>query len=98
MIEVKIEQSLTAIGKQTFVTYYELLSDFDRHDDEIAHAIAGDLGCTFKAAMSWRVKPARTLIRSGKARMALQMVSRSARLPDHVKQMASELAHGASAK
>ena len=96
--EAKVERSLTAIGKQTFVTYYELLADFGRPDNEIADAIANDLDCTFKAAMSWRVKPARALIRSGKAKMALQMVSRSARLPDHVKQMASQLAHGAAAK
>lgn len=51
------------VGKQTFVTYYELLVDFDFHDDELADLIASDLSCTFDNAMSWQVKPARKLIK-----------------------------------
>ncbi len=92
MDEAKVERYLGIIGKQTFVTYYELLADFNLPDNEIADVIASELNCTFDNAMSWRVEPARTLIRAGQARTALQMVSRSTRLPDHITQRASELA------
>ena len=94
MDEAKVERYLGIIGKQTFVTYYKLLADFDLPDNEIADLIASELDSTYENAMSWRVKPARTLIRAGQAKTALLMVSRSARLPAHVTQRASELAHG----
>ena len=92
MDDAKVETYLGMVGKQTFVTYYELLADFDFLDDEVADLIASDLGCTFDNAMAWRVKPARKLIRAGKARTALLIASRSTRLPDDTTRMASELA------
>ena len=94
MDEAKVERYLGIIGKQTFVTYYELLADFDLPDDEVADLIASELDSTFDNAMSWRVKPARTLIRAGQGKTALLMVSRSARLPNDITQTASELALG----
>ena len=85
------------IGKKTFVTYYELLADFDLPDNEIAGVIARDLGRTFERAMTYRVKPARKIIRAGQAKTALLIVSRS-RLPACVTQRASELALATAAK
>lgn len=98
MDEAKLERYLTAIGKQNFVTYYDLLADFDLPDNEVADLIASDLDSTFDNAMSWRVKPARRLIRAGQAKTTLLIVSRSTRLPGHIKQRASELALGAATK
>ena len=98
MDEAKVETYLGMIGKKTFVTYYELLADFDLADNEIADVIASELDCTIDNAMSWRVKPARTLIRAGHASTALQMVSRSTRLPNHITQRASELALATATK
>ena len=94
MDEAKVETYLGMVGKQTFVTYYELLADFDFRDDELADLIASDLGCTFDDAMSWRVKPARKLIQAGRAKVALLIASRSPRLPGEVTRMASKLALG----
>ena len=86
--------SLGMIGKRAFVTYYELLADFDLPDNEVADLIASELDSTFDSAMTWRVKPARTLIRAGQAKTALLIVSRSARLSNDITRMASELALG----
>ena len=56
MDEAKVERYLGIIGKQTFVTYYELLADFDRLDNEIAVLIASELNSTYDNVMSWRVR------------------------------------------
>ena len=92
MDDEKIERYLSIIGKQTFVTYYDLLADLDLTDKEVAKAIAKELDCTFNSALTWRVQPARTLIRSGQTQTALMIISRSNRLPAHITQQASNLA------
>ena len=94
MDEAKVETYLGMIGKRAFVTYYELLADFDLPDNEVADLIASELDSTFDSAMTWRVKPARTLIQAGQAKTALLIVSRSARLSNDITRMASELALG----
>ena len=96
MDEAKVNRDLAIIGKQTFVTYFELLSDAELPDNEVADLIASELGCTFENAMSWRVKPARTLIRAGQAYTALLIISRSNRLPSHITRRASDLGDGIS--
>lgn len=92
MDEYKVERYLRIIGKQTFVTYYGLLANFELPDEEVAGLIASELDTTLDSAMSWRVKPARSLIRAGQANAALLMVSQSARLPGRISQLAAELA------
>ena len=92
MDEAKVNRDLALIGKQSFVNFFELLADFDLPDSEIADYIAGELGCTVENAMSWRVKPARTLIRAGQGKTALLIISQSNRLPRPVTQRAFDLA------
>jgi probable addiction module antidote protein len=92
MDEAKVNRDLAIIGKQAFVSYFELLADFNLPDNEIAEVIASDLGCTYDNAMSWRVKPARTLIRAGQAKTALLIISQSKRLPPNITQKALDLA------
>ena len=94
MDEAKVNRDLALIGKQSFVNFFELLADFDLPDSEVADYIAGELGCTVENALSWRVKPARTLIRAGQAKTALLIISGSNRLPSHVTGRASDLAQG----
>ena len=93
MDEAKVNRDLALIGKQSFVKFFELLADFDLPDSELADYIASELGCTVENAMSWRVKPARTLIRAGQGKTALLIISKSIRLPGHVTQRAFELAN-----
>ena len=90
--EARVERYLALIGKVSFVTFFELLSDFDLPDSEVAEYMAGELGRTVESAMSWRVKPARTLIRAGQAKTALLIIGQSKRLPPHVTQRALDLA------
>ena len=93
MDEAKVNRDLAIIGKQTFVNYFEWLADFELPDKEIAEVIESDLGCTFDNAMSWRVKPARTLIKAGQGKTALLIISQSKRLPSHVTRKALDLAN-----
>ena len=92
MDEAKVNRDLALIGKQSFVSFYELLADFDLPEGEVAEYIAGELGCTVENALSWRVKPARTLIRAGQGKTALQIISQSRRLPPDITRRASDLA------
>ena len=92
MDEAKVNRNLTLIGKQSFVNYFDLLADFELTDSKVAEHIASELGCTFDNALSWRVKPARTLIRAGQGKTALLIISRSNRLPRDVTQRALDLA------
>ena len=92
MDEARLDRYLKMIGKRTFVEYYELFTDFNLPDQLIAETIATDLGYTYDNAMSWRVKPARTVIRAGQGRNALTIISGSNRLSPDVTQKASELA------
>ena len=94
MDEAKVNRDLALIGKQSFVNFFELLADFDLPDSEVADYIASELGCTVENALSWRVKPARTLIRAGQAKTALLIIGGSNRLPSHVTRRASDLANG----
>ena len=90
--DARVNRDLSIIGKQTFVTYFEVLVDFSIPDNEVADFIASELGCTPENAVSWRVKPARNLIRAGQAKTGLQIISQSNRLPSHITKRASELA------
>ena len=92
MDEAKVNRDLALIGKQSFVSFFELLADFDLPEGEVAEYIAGELGCTVENALSWRVKPARTLIRAGQGKTALQIISQSRRLPSDVTRRAFDLA------
>lgn len=94
--DARANRDLSIIGKQTFVTYFEILVDFSIPDNEVADFIASELGCTPENALSWRVKPARNLIRAGQSKTGLQIISRSNRLPSHITHRASELAEAIS--
>ena len=90
--EAKLERYLELIGKETFVRFFEQLSDFSLSKQDVAQHIANELGCTYSAALTWRVSPARTIIRAGNSKAALLRISQSARLPDYVTKAAAALA------
>lgn len=95
MSEAKVNRNLALIGKTAFVTHYESLANFGLSDQAVARMIADDLGCAYANALTWRVRPARTLIRTNQGRTALQIISRSRRLPGYITERALELAASA---
>ena len=98
MDEAKVNRDLALIGKQSFVNFFELLADFELSDGEVAEHVASKLACNVDNAMSWRVKPARKLIRDGQAKTALLIISQSRRLPPHITRRAFNLAEGLSGR
>ena len=98
MDEAQLEKYLRMIGKECFVTFFARLSDFSQTDQVVAEFIAGKLSLTYRRvvtsqnALTWRVKPARTIIRAGQSREAMLLISRSSRLPSHVTQAAANIA------
>ena len=92
MSEVRINRSLAIVGKSAFVSHFESLANFELTDQEVAGIIAEDLGCSNEGALTWRVRPARTLIRANMGKAALEIISRSRRLPEDITRKASELA------
>ena len=98
MDEAQLEGYLRTIGKECFVTFFAQLSDFSQTDQVVAEFIAGELSITYQrvvtsqSALTWRVKPARTIIRAGQSREAMLLISRSSRLPSHITQAAANIA------
>ena len=90
--EARINRNLALIGKRAFVSHFESLANPELTDQEVAGIIADVLGCTYDNALTWRVRPARTLIRANQGKAALEIISRSRRLPEEVTRKASELA------
>jgi len=70
---------LNSVGKECFVNYFELFSDINIPNYEIAETILKDKGYTQKACNS-RTAHARMIIREGGAREALQIIAESKRL------------------
>ena len=98
MDEAQLERCLRSIGKESFVTFFPQLADFSQTDQAVAEFIACDLSrthqrvVTSQSALTWRVKPARRIIRAGQAMAAMLLISRSSKLPVHVTQVAADIA------
>ena len=88
----KLAVYVDMIGKANFVNYFQQYADFSLSNQVVAQYISDDLPCTYKSALGRRVGPARTIIRAGRARDAMLLISRSQGLSGHVRQAAAEIA------
>ena len=92
MDDQQVEEYLRRIGKRCFVTFFGELSDFELSNETVARYIAEDGNRDYSAALTWRVNPARRIIRGGKAREALIICSKSRGLPVGIRNKAAECA------
>ncbi len=92
MNDQQLEENLRRIGKECFVTFFGELCDFELLDETVARYIEEDWGRDYDAALTWRVKPARRIIRAGQSRNALLICSKSRKLPRHIRDKAAILA------
>ena len=92
MDEQQVEENLRRIGKRCFVTFFGELSDFELSNEAVARHIAEDGNRDYSAALTWRVNPARRIIRASRAREALIICSKSRRLPADIRYKAAEYA------
>lgn len=98
MNESQLNKALLTIGKESFVTFFAQLSDFNQTDEAVAEFIASGLSSarkevvTSQSALTWRVKPARRIIKAGQSGAAMLLISRSTRLPNHITLAAADMA------
>ncbi len=87
--DYQLRGALRSVGKECFVAYYELFSDESVEAADIVAQLADDRGYRTRATRS-RVSNARRIIRAGRARDALSIITRS-RVPPHVRAEAKRL-------
>ena len=99
MDEAKLAIQVDMIAKLTFVIYHDLLADFSQTDQAVAELLSRKLShpgkeITLQNALTWRVLPARKIIKAGQAKEAMLLISRSdsPRLSKQIKQKAAEIA------
>ena len=73
MNDTQLERNLKSVGKECFVTYFEQFHNSQLSNQEVAEQIQGDRGYTWKSCRS-RTSHARSIIREGRARDALENI------------------------
>ena len=81
MNDTQLDRNLRSVGKECFVTYFEKFSDRMLSNQEIAERIQEERGYTWKACQS-RTSHARSIIREGRARDALEIIRDSGGVRD----------------
>ena len=84
MNDCQLERNLISVGKECFVTYFELFDNSQLSNQEVSKQIQTDRGYTWKSCLS-RTSHARSIIRAGRARDALEKIidSNRVRPPAH---------------
>jgi len=72
----QIERELNSVGKGCFVTYYQMFADESIEDREIHEALKKDFGYT-ENSCRLKTSHARSIIRTGNARRAMEIISES---------------------
>ena len=91
MNDQQLKRNLQSISKEGFVKYFHLFSDFSRSNEEVVAVIKSEMDYTDKSCKS-RTSHARSIIKAGRARDALIIISKSVRVPASVKDEADGIA------
>ncbi len=76
MTDEQLDRNLQSVGKECFVTYFEIFSDRQLENRDIAERIYKERGYTWKSCNS-RTGHARGIINAGRAKDALTLVANS---------------------
>jgi len=87
MDDVQLDRSLQSIGKACFVKYFELFSDSKLKDHDLIDLLMKHEGYKESGALT-RVSQSRRIIREGRAKDALKIISGSGRVPEEVRKQA----------
>jgi hypothetical protein len=77
MNDEELDRCLKSIGKACFANYYELFADMSLSNKAVAAAIVGTMGYPPKATRTFRVSPARRIIRAGRDTDACRLIAQS---------------------
>jgi hypothetical protein len=87
----QLKRSLQTIGMRCFVNYFEDFTDLNKTCDALIEMLIEDKNYQESGARS-RVNSARRIIREGKAKDALHLVMAANRIPEEVREKATQLA------
>ena len=90
MDDKKVERNLRSVGKECFVTYFELFKG-PLSNQAVAERLREECGYTWNACQS-RTSTSRSIIRAGRAKDALGNVRDSERVPQRIRDKAARLA------
>ena len=76
MTDAQLDRYLRSVGKECFVTYFEVFNDRHLENRDIAEKIYKERGYTWNACNS-RTGHARMIINAGRAKDALMLVANS---------------------
>ena len=91
MNDVQLDRNLRSIGKECFVTYFWTFHNLSVPNQEVALQLQEERGYTWKACQS-RTSSARSVIRAGRAKDAMNIISKSERLEHRIRKEALEIA------
>ena len=92
MNDEQLGRNLVSIGKECFVTYFEQFNDAQLTNRDIAEQIQEDRGYSWKSCLS-RTSHARSIIRAGRTKDALEDVRDSERVDQTARDKAARLAN-----
>ena len=90
MDDYQLDRNLRSVGKECFVAYFEKFCDENLSNQDIVALIEEERGYTLSACRS-RTSGARGIIRSGRAKDALEIIRDSERVESAAKEKAARL-------
>ena len=93
MNDQQLDRNLKSIGKECFVTYFKYFADSSLSNEYVARGLKTERGYTDHACQT-RTSHARSIIKAGRAKDALIIISQSKSVPMQIKEKARALAAG----
>ena len=91
MNDNQLQRTLQSIGKACFVNYFPEFSNLTLSDESVARILVEREGWDEAAALNFRVRGARHIIKAGRAKDALMLIVDSPRMPKKLKSCALSL-------
>ena len=91
MNDQKLDRYLQSVGKECFVTYYELFANESLHNVDIAKQLQQERGYEWQSCQS-RPSKARKIIDAGRAKDALLLIHQS-KVPRDIRDQALRIAN-----
>jgi len=91
MNDDQLERSLQSIGKSCFVEYFEMFTNSSISNEDLIDILMKNESYMESGAKT-RVSQSRRIIKSGRAKDALKIISSSNKVPDAISNKARELA------
>ena len=90
MDDYQLDRNLRSVGKECFVAYFEKFCDESLDNQAVAALIQKERGYTWKACMS-RTSHAKSIIRTGRAKDALEIIKDSEKVEAAAREKAARL-------